>query len=184
MEWAMGELVYEPFHTSIPPAKRLYLICLCENPTQGLKERWRAKGWHPETWHHLGPGLDSSILACRIPWTEESDRLQSIGSQRARHNWSDLARMHSGQAATGRTQKWPLQDRQELSVGFYRFLWRSMNVFASWREWDRFWWGAGGKLQRTSPVQRRPGETETASPGWKSQEVPKTNKSPLCFFFF
>ena len=28
----------------------------------------------------------SSILAWRIPWTEESDRLQSMGSQRVRHN--------------------------------------------------------------------------------------------------
>ena len=36
----------------------------------------------------------SSILAWRIPWTEEPGRLQSMGSQRVRHNWSDLARMH------------------------------------------------------------------------------------------
>ena len=28
----------------------------------------------------------SSILACRIPWTEESGGLQSIGSQRVGHN--------------------------------------------------------------------------------------------------
>ena len=27
----------------------------------------------------------SGILACRIPWTEEPGRLQSIGSQRAGH---------------------------------------------------------------------------------------------------
>ena len=29
----------------------------------------------------------SSILTWRIPWTEEPGRLQSIGSQRVRHNW-------------------------------------------------------------------------------------------------
>ena len=29
----------------------------------------------------------SSILVWRIPWTEESGRLQSMGSQRVRHNW-------------------------------------------------------------------------------------------------
>ena len=29
----------------------------------------------------------SSILAWKIPWTEEPGRLQSIGSQRVRHNW-------------------------------------------------------------------------------------------------
>ena len=31
----------------------------------------------------------SSILACRIPWTEEPDRLWSIGSQRVRQDRSD-----------------------------------------------------------------------------------------------
>ena len=33
----------------------------------------------------------SSILAWRIPWTEEPGGLQSIGSQRVGHNRSDLA---------------------------------------------------------------------------------------------
>ena len=28
----------------------------------------------------------SSILAWKIPWTEEPDRLQSMGSQRVKHN--------------------------------------------------------------------------------------------------
>ena len=28
----------------------------------------------------------SSILAWKIPWTEDPDRLQSMGSQRVRHN--------------------------------------------------------------------------------------------------
>ena len=36
----------------------------------------------------------SSILAWRIPWTEESDGLQSMGSHRLGHDWSDLAYMH------------------------------------------------------------------------------------------
>ena len=30
----------------------------------------------------------SSILSWRIPWTEEPDGLQSIGSQRVRHDWA------------------------------------------------------------------------------------------------
>ena len=33
----------------------------------------------------------SSILAWRIPWTEEPGRLQSIGSHRVGHDSSDLA---------------------------------------------------------------------------------------------
>ena len=41
----------------------------------------------------LGEGMatPSSILAWRIPWTEEPGRPQSIAEQRVRHNWSDLA---------------------------------------------------------------------------------------------
>ena len=36
----------------------------------------------------------SSILAWRIPWTEKPDGLQSIGLQRVRHEYGDLARTH------------------------------------------------------------------------------------------
>ena len=36
----------------------------------------------------------SSILAWRIPWTEESSWLQSMGLLRVGHNWSDLAHIH------------------------------------------------------------------------------------------
>ena len=36
--------------------------------------------------------IHSSILAWRIPWTEEPGGLQSMGSQRARHDW---ARVHA-----------------------------------------------------------------------------------------
>ena len=46
----------------------------------------------------------SSILAWRIPWIEEPGGLQSIGSQRGRHDWSNLASSMSPEllnAATG-----------------------------------------------------------------------------------
>ena len=38
----------------------------------------------------------SSILAWRIPWTEEPGGLRSMGLQRVRHDWSDLAHTNSG----------------------------------------------------------------------------------------
>ena len=38
----------------------------------------------------------SNILSWRIPWTEETGELQSIGLQRVRHNWRDLAHTHAG----------------------------------------------------------------------------------------
>ena len=37
----------------------------------------------------------SSILVGRIPWTEKPGGLQSKGSQRVRHDWSDLAHAHA-----------------------------------------------------------------------------------------
>ena len=42
---------------------------------------------------HLEEGMatHSSTLAWRIPWTEKPGRLQSIGLQRGRHDWSNLA---------------------------------------------------------------------------------------------
>ena len=39
-----------------------------------------------------GKAIHSNILAWRIPWTEESGGLQSLGLQRVR---SDLARRHT-----------------------------------------------------------------------------------------
>ena len=44
-----------------------------------------------------GMAIHSSILDWRIPWTKEPDGLQSIGSQRVGHNWSDLTHStHTG----------------------------------------------------------------------------------------
>ena len=37
----------------------------------------------------------SSILAWKVPWTEDPGRLQSIWSQRIRHDWSDWACTHT-----------------------------------------------------------------------------------------
>ena len=38
-----------------------------------------------------GMATHSSILAWRIPWREKPGRLQSIGSLRVGHDWSNLA---------------------------------------------------------------------------------------------
>ena len=51
---------------------------------------WRCKRDEFEPWSGRplkeGVATHSSILAWRIPWTEEPDMLQSMGSQRIRHN--------------------------------------------------------------------------------------------------
>ena len=38
-----------------------------------------------------GMATQSSIIAWRIPWTEEPGGLQSVGSQRVRHDWATNA---------------------------------------------------------------------------------------------
>ena len=42
-----------------------------------------------------GHGNPSGILAWRILWVEEPGGLQAIGSQRVRHDWSNLACTHA-----------------------------------------------------------------------------------------
>ena len=38
----------------------------------------------------IGNATHSSILAWKIPWTEEPGRLQSMGSQRVKHDWAQV----------------------------------------------------------------------------------------------
>jgi len=47
----------------------------------------RSLGWEDPL--QEGMAIHSSIIALRIPWTEEPGRLQSLGSQRVGHNRSD-----------------------------------------------------------------------------------------------
>ena len=42
-----------------------------------------------------GMAIQSMERQWRTPWTEKPSGLQSTGSQRIRHNWSDLAHSHS-----------------------------------------------------------------------------------------
>jgi len=41
-----------------------------------------------------GMATHSSMLAWRIPWTEESGRLQSMASQRVGHAWATFTSLH------------------------------------------------------------------------------------------
>ena len=60
---------------------------------QETQEIWvRSLGW--EVPLEEGMVSHSSVLAWRIPWTEEPDGLQSMGSQRVRHDWKNLACTH------------------------------------------------------------------------------------------
>ena len=57
---------------------------------QEMQETWvLSLGW--EELLEEGIVTHSSILAWRIPWTEHLSRLQSMESQRVRHDWSNWA---------------------------------------------------------------------------------------------
>ena len=53
----------------------------------------RDPGWEDPL--EEGMATHSSLLAWKIPWTKEPGGLQSMGSQRVRHDGSDLARTHT-----------------------------------------------------------------------------------------
>ena len=62
----------------------------CVNAGEGeLRDAARSLGQEDPL--EEGVTTHSSILAWRIPWTEEPGGLQSMGSQRVRHDGSDLA---------------------------------------------------------------------------------------------
>ena len=53
-----------------------------------------------------GTATHSSILAWRIPWTEEAGGLQPMESQRVGHDWSDLAQKHDIPTEWGKGDTW------------------------------------------------------------------------------
>jgi len=76
----------------------LNLVCVCVCIRASLVAQMvtkiclqcRRPGFDP-----LQKATHSSILAWKIPWTEEPGRLQSTGSQRVRHNWATNTHTHT-----------------------------------------------------------------------------------------
>ena len=79
---------------------------------------WRRSSWgFPWILLGLDPGTNhSSILAWRIPWIEEPGRLQSTGSHRVGHDWSDLATAYTTQET--RWTALPPRDSIKSTLGF------------------------------------------------------------------
>ena len=69
---------YTPFRASLVAKRVNRLPAMWET-------RVRSLGWEDPLQKEMV--THSSILAWRIPWTEESSGLQSTGSQRAGYNW-------------------------------------------------------------------------------------------------
>ena len=62
-----------------------YLVVQTVKDLPAMWEPWiRSLGWEDPVEKEMAS--HSSILAWRVPWTEESGRLQSMGLQRIRHD--------------------------------------------------------------------------------------------------
>ena len=71
-------------HFKIPIILRAARAQMVKNPPAMQETRVRFLGWEDSL--EKGMVTRSSILAWKIPWTEEPGGLRSIGLQRVRHN--------------------------------------------------------------------------------------------------
>ena len=73
--------------SSVINANKRYPACMAQmvKNLSAIRETWvRSLGWEDPL--EEGMATHSSILAWRIPWTEEPGRLQSTGWQRVGHD--------------------------------------------------------------------------------------------------
>ena len=93
--WAIyqpGELIFQcpiflPFHTMYTYNWWASLVAQRLKCLPAMWETWvRSLGWEDPLEKEMA--THSSILAWKIPWTEEPGGLQSMGLQRVRHDWS------------------------------------------------------------------------------------------------
>ena len=78
---------------AIRGASQAVLVKRTRMPVQEKWERW-VQYLGPEDPLEEGMATHSGTLAWKIPWAEEPGGLQSIGLNRVRHYWSDLACTH------------------------------------------------------------------------------------------
>ena len=98
-EWMNEPLSYIIFYTICPPQKATsswLLACLVAQMVKNLPAMQETWVWSLGQEDPLEKGMatHSSILAWKITWTEKPGGLQSIGSQRVRHDWADSTHTH------------------------------------------------------------------------------------------
>ena len=70
--------------SSIVPDRASLVAQIVKNLSAMQETRIRSLGWEDPL--EKARAMHSSILAWRSPWTDEPGRLQSMGSQRVRHD--------------------------------------------------------------------------------------------------
>ena len=118
-----------------------------------MREIWvQSLGWEDAL--EKGMATHSSILAWKIPRTEEPGRLQSMESQRVGHNWSDLAYsiayvvQRCAFLVAQMVKHLPaVQETQLQSLGWEDALEKEMATHSSTLAWKIPWTEEPGRLQ-------------------------------------
>ena len=84
-QWCTGEEGEGTLGRDKKPESRASLLAQSVKSLPAMQETW-VQFLGQEDVLEKGMTTQSSILAWRIPWTEEPGSLQSMGSQRVRHN--------------------------------------------------------------------------------------------------
>ena len=114
---------------------RASLVAQLVKNLPAMQETWvRSLGWKDSL--KEGMAIHSSILAWRIPRTEEPGGLQSMDSQRVRHDWATKHRtliyLEASQVAQWQVTHLPMQETWVLSLGQkipWRRKWQPTPVF-------------------------------------------------------
>ena len=107
----------------------------------------------------------SSILAWKIPWTEVPGRLQSIGSQRVRHDWETSLSL----SCIGEGNGNPLQCSCLENLRDGRAWWAA--IYSVTQSWTRL-----TRLSRSSSSSRA---TREAHEYWSRSPIPSPGASSL-----
>ena len=119
-----------------------------------MQEMWvRSLGWEDSL--EKGMAAHSNILPCRIPWIEEPGGLQSMGSQRVRHNRVTNSQYPSLTLRTSELEK--------VAICMFLFTFRWQKALFFWPpphllEWPRCyiqWQKTIGRPLRDSKQQRQ-----------------------------
>ena len=97
-----------------------------------MQEMWvLSLGWEDPL--EEGMMTHSSILAWRISWIDEPGGLQSIGFQRVRQDWSDVALMHAHSGKLVATPLSTFHSSKDVSSEIYHLASVSLLSLCSWR---------------------------------------------------
>ena len=130
---------------------------MVKNPPAIQETRVQSLGWQDPL--EKGMATHSSILAWRIPWTEEPGRLQSMRSQRVGHEWATNTLLYIPFCTMMETNSGGLLSRRLISDLFLNrtrgYLEKAMAPHSSTLAWKIPWTEEPGRLQSMGSLRVR-----------------------------